>query len=61
MPIPELAAKAHARRADAINRGRTDVEEEKIYDALKVGQQVQKYVSLKILCFCGTDANRSIQ
>lgn len=43
-PIPELAAKAHAKRADAINLGRTDVEEELIYETLKVGQQIQKYV-----------------
>lgn len=40
-PIPELAAKAHVRRTDAINLGRIDVEEEVIYGALKVGQQVQ--------------------
>ena len=43
-PIPALAAKAHARRADAINLGKTDVEEEVIYETLKVGQQVQKCV-----------------
>jgi hypothetical protein len=43
-PIPELAVKAHARRADAINLGKTDVEEEVIYGTLKVGQQVQKCV-----------------
>jgi isopenicillin N synthase-like dioxygenase len=42
-PIPELAAKAHARRVDAINLGRTNVEEEVTYETLKVGQQVQKY------------------
>lgn len=42
-PIPKLAARAHARRADAINPGRTDVEEDAIYETLKVGQQVQKY------------------
>jgi len=41
VPIPELAAKAHARRADTINLGRTDVEEDVIYETLKVGQQVQ--------------------
>ena len=39
-PIPDLA---HSRRADAIKLGRTDVEEEVIYETLKVGQQVQKY------------------
>ena len=43
-PIPGLASKAHARRAAAINLGRTDAEEEVIYETLKVGQQVQKYV-----------------
>ena len=43
-PIPELAAKAHTKRADAINLGKTDAEEEVIYETLKVGQQVQKYV-----------------
>ena len=52
VPIPELAAKAHARRADAITLGRTDVEEEEnIYDALKVGQQVQKYVYPRYFVF----------
>jgi len=44
-PIPDLAARAHARRADAINLGRTDVEEEVNYETLRVGQQVQKYAS----------------
>ena len=44
VPIPELVTKAHARRADAINLGRTDVGEEVIYETLIVGQQVQKYV-----------------
>ena len=42
-PISELAAKAHSWRTDAIDLGRTDVEEEVIYKTLKVGQQVQKY------------------
>ena len=42
-PIPQLAAEAHARRADAVDLSRTDVEEVAIYETLKVGQQVQKY------------------
>jgi len=37
------------RRADAVNLGRTDVEEEVVYETLKVGQQVQnelKHIAL---------------
>ena len=62
-PIPELVTKAYARRADAINLGRTDVEEEVIYETLKVGQQVQKYVQvhLKITSYCCRNANRGVQ
>lgn len=58
-PIPELAAKAHARSSDAINLGGTDVEEEVIYGTLKVGEQVQKYVrSLnKLLLFSNADCD----
>lgn len=47
-PIPELVTKAHARREDAIGPGRTDVEEEAVYETLKVGQQVQKYVQVPL-------------
>ena len=57
--IPELAAKAHTRRADVVDLGETDVEEEVIYGTLKVGQQVQEYVcSLKqFLLFSNVDCD----
>jgi hypothetical protein len=53
-----LAAKAHARRVDAINLGRTNVEEEVTYETLKVGQQVQKYAfPLKAFLLFRIDVN----
>lgn len=42
-PIPSLAARAKALRADTINLGKVDLDEEAIYEPMKVGQQVQKY------------------
>ena len=43
-PIPALQTKARELRADAINLGKVDLEEETAYEPMKVGQQVQKYV-----------------
>ncbi|EPT04041.1 hypothetical protein FOMPIDRAFT_1022142 [Fomitopsis schrenkii] len=40
-PIPSLAARAKALRADTINLGKVDLDEEAIYEPMKVGQQVQ--------------------
>jgi hypothetical protein len=42
-PIPALAAQAHAIRADTLNLGKVQVEEDTTYEPMKVGQQVQKY------------------
>ena len=41
-PIPELQQRARAIRADTINLGKVDLEEETAYEPMKVGQQVQK-------------------
>ncbi|KZT05838.1 Clavaminate synthase-like protein [Laetiporus sulphureus 93-53] len=41
-PIPSLQARAQAIRADAINLGKIDLDEESDYPPMKVGQQVQK-------------------
>ena len=41
-PIPQLATEARARRTDSISLGKTNVEEEVIYETMKVGHQVQK-------------------
>ena len=43
-PIPELQQRARAIRADAINLGKVDLDEETVYEPMKVGQQVLKYV-----------------
>jgi hypothetical protein len=43
-PIPSLAERAHAIRADTTNLGKDQDEEETVYEPMKVGQQVQKYV-----------------
>ncbi|KAI0652100.1 Clavaminate synthase-like protein [Trametes meyenii] len=40
-PIPALKQKARALRADAINLGKVDLDEEALYEPMKVGQQVQ--------------------
>ena len=41
-PIPALHQRARALRADTINLGKADTEEEVEYPPLKVGHQVQK-------------------
>lgn len=41
-PIPALAGRARATRADAVNLGNSEDEEETFYEPMKVGQQVQK-------------------
>ncbi|KAH9846853.1 Clavaminate synthase-like protein [Lenzites betulinus] len=40
-PIPELRDKARSLRADTINLGKVDLDEETTYEPMKVGQQVQ--------------------
>ncbi|OJT15802.1 hypothetical protein TRAPUB_3908 [Trametes pubescens] len=40
-PIPELREKARSVRADTINLGKVDLDEETTYEPMKVGQQVQ--------------------
>ncbi|KAL1951582.1 hypothetical protein VTO73DRAFT_731 [Trametes versicolor] len=40
-PIPELREKARSVRADIINLGKVDLDEETTYEPMKVGQQVQ--------------------
>ena len=45
-PIPALQERARALRVDAINLGKIDLEEETVYEPMKVGQQVIKYVLL---------------
>lgn len=45
-PIPELREKARSVRADTINLGKVDIDEETTYEPMKVGQQVQKYVPI---------------
>ena len=45
MPIPTLQERARALRADTINLGKVDLDEETAYEPMKVGQQVQKCVS----------------
>ncbi|KAI9060553.1 Clavaminate synthase-like protein [Trametes sanguinea] len=40
-PIPALQERARALKADAINLGKVDLDEEAVYEPMKVGQQVQ--------------------
>lgn len=42
-PIPSLAARAKALRADTINLGKVDLDDETVYEPMKVGKQVQRY------------------
>ncbi|RPD64815.1 Clavaminate synthase-like protein [Lentinus tigrinus ALCF2SS1-7] len=39
-PIPELQQRAREIRADAVNLGKVDLDEETVYEPMKVGQQV---------------------
>ncbi|PIL31703.1 hypothetical protein GSI_06406 [Ganoderma sinense ZZ0214-1] len=39
-PIPALQERARSLRADTINLGKTDLEEDTVYEPMKVGQQV---------------------
>ncbi|KAI0660332.1 Clavaminate synthase-like protein [Cubamyces menziesii] len=41
VPIPTLQERARALRADTINLGKVDLDEETAYEPMKVGQQVQ--------------------
>lgn len=41
-PIPTLASRARAIRADTINLGKDAETEQTVYEPMKVGQQVQK-------------------
>jgi hypothetical protein len=45
VPIPSLRERAKAIRADSVNLGKLDIEDEGEYEPMKVGKQVQKYVS----------------
>ncbi|KAM5530742.1 hypothetical protein V8D89_015602 [Ganoderma adspersum] len=48
-PIPALQERARSLRADTINLGKTDLEEETVYEPMKVGQQVMnelKHIAL---------------
>ncbi|RDX50478.1 Clavaminate synthase-like protein [Lentinus brumalis] len=40
-PLPELQQRARVLRADTINLGKFDLDEETVYEPMKVGQQVQ--------------------
>ncbi|KAI0801019.1 Clavaminate synthase-like protein [Fomes fomentarius] len=40
-PIPSLQDRARAIRADTINLGKVDLDEDAVYESMKVGQQVQ--------------------
>ncbi|TFK92799.1 Clavaminate synthase-like protein [Polyporus arcularius HHB13444] len=40
-PLPELQQRARALRANTINLGKVDLDEETVYEPMKVGQQVQ--------------------
>ena len=41
-PIQALQERARALRADTINLGKVDLDEDTVYEPMKVGQQVQK-------------------
>ena len=41
-PIPALQTKVRELRADTVNLGKVDLDEETVYEPMKVGQQVQK-------------------
>ncbi|KAI0756754.1 Clavaminate synthase-like protein [Daedaleopsis nitida] len=43
-PIAVLQQRARGLRADTINLGKVDIDEEAVYEPIKVGQQVQKYI-----------------
>ena len=46
-PISSLQDRAKAVRADALNLGKVE-EEDSVYEPMKVGHQVQKYVSVSM-------------
>ncbi|KAH9937218.1 Clavaminate synthase-like protein [Fomitopsis serialis] len=50
-PVPALSTRAKALRADTINLGKVDLDEDTDYEPMKVGQQVQKYVPPHVIRF----------
>lgn len=44
VPIPSLLERARETRAASINLGKLDLEDEAVYEPMKVGKQVQKCV-----------------